>query len=150
MKKIVAFTLCLAIISVMFAGCGTSSSKAYTFTVNNGDKIKIEVNTSDDYDISSEVPFTISCNGDALSQGSFILGEAYEQYVAVVETDDNAELLDSGTKDGNEYIFWCYNGSEYNYAILIKDSSTGIVLGNPISQESAQECFNRLTISAVE
>lgn len=148
MKKITALILCLVMLSVTFAGCNTNSSMAYTYTVDNGDKIKVELNTSDDYNISSDLPFTISCGGETLSQGSFILGEAYQQYVDVVKSDENAKLLDSGTKDGNEYIFWCYNGSEYNYAILIKGSSTGIVLANPLSEESAKECFNRLTITA--
>lgn len=76
-----------------------------------------------------------------------MLAEPYQQYVSVVNADEKAEMIDSGTKNGNEYIFWCYNGSEYNCAILIKGSNTGIVLGNPVSEESAKECFNRLTIS---
>ncbi len=150
MKKVITVVLCVILMSTMIVGCRTKSSKSYTFTVDNGDKIKITLDTSDDYDISSDLPFAISCDGEILSQGSFILSDAYEQYVSVVESDENAELLDSGTKDGHEYIFWCYNGSEYNYAILIDDSSTGIILGNPISEESAKECFNRLDIIVEE
>jgi len=147
MKKVLALVLSVILVACLFTACNTNSSKAYTFTVDNGDKIKIELNTADKYDLSSELPFTISCDGKTLSQGSFVLAESYQQYVSVVNTDENAELIDSGTKDGNEYIFWCYNGSEYNYAILIKGSNTGIVLGNPVSEESAKECFNRLTIT---
>lgn len=147
MKKVLSLVLSVILVACLFTACNTNSSKAYTFTVDNGDKIKIELNTADKYDLSSELPFTISCDGKTLSLGSFVLAESYQQYVSVVNTDENAELIDSGTKDGNEYIFWCYNGSEYNYAILIKGSNTGIVLGNPVSEESAKECFNRLTIS---
>lgn len=150
MKKLIVIVVCMVLMSVMIVACDTNSSKSYTFTVDNGDKIKITLDTSDDYNISSDLPFTISCSDETLSQGLFILGEAYEQYVSVVETDDKAELLDSGTKDGHEYIFWCYNGSEYNYVILINDSSTGIILGNPVSEESAKECFNRLSITVEE
>ena len=147
MRKALALILAAVLIVCLFAGCSTTSSKTYTFTVDNGDKIKISLNTTDNYDISSEVPFSISCDGKTLSQGSFVLAESYQQYVSVVNTDENAKLIDSGTKDGNEYIFWCYNGSEYNYAVLIKGSNTGIVIGNPVSEESAKECFNRLTIA---
>lgn len=147
MKKFIVFALYVVLMSTMIVACSTDSSKAYTFTVDNGDKIKLTLDTSEDYDISSDLPFAISCNGEILSQGSFILDEAYEQYVSVVENDENAKLLDSGTKDGHKYIFWCYNGSEYNYAIVINDSSTGIILGNPVSEESAKECFNRLDIT---
>ena len=148
MKK--TYLLIISILCVLFigVGCGeSSSSKAYTFNVDNGDSIRVAIDTSDNYDISSDVPFAISCENEVLSQGTFIHGSAYAQYVSVLESDANAELLDSGKKDGNDYIFWCYNGSEYNYAILIADSSTGIILGNVVSEESAKECFSRLTIT---
>lgn len=147
MKKAVTLVLSVLLVVGLFTACNAKSMKAYTFTVDNGDKIRIELNTADEYDLSSELPFTISCDGKTHSQGSFILAESYQQYVAVIDADVNAEMIDSGTKDGNEYIFWCYNGSEYNYAILIKDSNTGIILGNLISEESAKECFDRLTIA---
>ena len=150
MKKVLAAVCSVVLVLCLFTACSTTSSKAYTFTVDNGDKIKIELNTAGNYDLSAELPFTISCDKETLSQGSFVLAKSYQQYVSVVNSDENAELIDSGTKDGNEYIFWCYNGSEYNYAILIEGSNTGIVLGNPISKESAKECFDRLTISAEE
>lgn len=147
MKKALALVLSVALLIGLLTACSTKSSKAYTFTVDNGDKIKVALNTEDNYDLSSEVPFTISCDGKTLSQGSFILAESYQQYVNVVNTDENAKLIDSGTKDGNEYIFWSYNDSEFNYAILIKGSNTGVVIGNPVSEESAKECFDRMTIT---
>lgn len=49
-----------------------STEKSYTYSVDNGDDIKIGVNTSLGYDITSEVPFTISKNGETAFQGSFI------------------------------------------------------------------------------
>lgn len=146
--KVIACALSVVLLLALLAGCSDNSTMAYTFSVDNGDSIKLSLNTMDGYELTSELPFTISCEGNVLSQGSFILGDAYAQYVNIVEEDVNAELLDSGTKDGNEYIFWCYNGAEYNYAVLIADSSTGIVLGNVISEDSAKECFDRLTITA--
>ena len=148
MKKVLALVLSAALLICLLTACSdTKSSKAYTFTVDNGDKIRVALNTEDNYDLSSEVPFTISCDGKTLSQGSFILAESYQQYVSVVDTDENAKLIDSGTKDGNEYIFWSYNDSEFNYAIKIKGTNTGVVIGNPVSKESAQECFDRMTIT---
>jgi len=149
MKKVI-IAACVLLMSIMIAGCSTNSFKAYTFTVDNGDKIKITIDTSDDYNISPDLPFSISHDGRILSQGSFILGDAYEQYVSAVSADGNAKLLDSGIKDGHKYIFWCYNESEYNYVILISDSNTGIILGNLVSEESAKECFNRLEFNVEE
>ena len=147
MKKRLVYVFTILSIMILFVGCGnTKTSNTYTFNVETGDSVKVKLDTSDKYNITSEVPFEISQDGDVKSQGTFIFGEAYEQYKDVVDTDENAELLDSGNKDGNEYVFWSYNDSEYNYAILIKGSSTGLILANDVSEESAKECFNRLTI----
>lgn len=131
----------------LLSGCSAGSSKAFTFSVDTGDSVKVSMDTTGSYDLSSDVPFVISHEGKTLTQGTFMPAESYAQFVEAIESDGNAVLLDSGTKDGNEYIFWSYNDSEFDYAILIDDSDTGIVLGNIVSQESAVECFNRLTIS---
>lgn len=147
MKKRLVYVFTILSIMILFVGCGNAkTSKTYTFNVETGDSVKVKLDTSDKYNITSEVPFEISQDGDVKSQGTFIFGEAYDQYKDVVDTDANAELLDSGNKDGNEYVFWSYNDSEYNYAILIEGSSTGLILANDVSEESAKECFNRLTI----
>lgn len=147
MRKAVCISLLVGLIMCIFVACNTNSSKAYTFTVDNGDKIKIELNTTDGYDLSSDLPFTISCDGETLTQGSFVFAESYQQYVDVVNADEKAELIDTGIYNGNQYTSWCYNGSEYNYIVLVKNSNTAIVLGNLISKESAKECFNRLVIT---
>ncbi len=146
-KKLIACIVSLACVAVLAVGCTTSSSMSYTFSVDNGDTVKVTLDTSDKYKMTSDVPFTISQDGKELSHGTFIQGEAYEQYANVVQTDEKAVLLDSGTKDGNDYIFWCYDGKEYNYVIQIAGSNTGMILGNPVSEETAKECFNRLTIT---
>ena len=41
-------------------------------------------------------------------------------------------------------FFWSYQDAEYDYAILIEESETGIILGNNVSEDSAKECFERL------
>jgi len=148
-KKVISIAMALCLL-IACAGCAGSSSKAYTFHVDNGESVKIKLDTSDKYDLTSEVPFTITQDGETLSQGTFILGESFEQYAAVVEEDEEAELLDSGTVDGIEFIFWAYNEAEFNYAILLEGGNTGILLGNTVSEESAREVFARLTFSVEE
>lgn len=151
MKSSFSRLIFLACVLFMLSGCNYTTYKAYTFSIENGDSIRLELDTTNNYSISYTLPFTVSKSGEALSQGTFIFGEAYAQYASVVESEEDAELLDSGTKDGNSYIFWRYNGSdhtEYNYAVLIAESDTGVLLSNVISRESAEECFNRLSITA--
>lgn len=139
---IVLFGICMML---GIAGCTTSSSKAYTFSVETGDSIKVTLDTSDSFDITSKVPFIISDKNGETSQGTFITAANYQAYVDAVKTDEKATILDSGEKDGNEYIFWTFNEAEFNYVVLIKNSDTGVLIGNPTSEASAKESFQRLT-----
>ena len=145
MFKKISMLLSGMFLLLSLAGC--NSSKAYTYSVETGDSVKVSLDTSDKYDITSDLPFAISCDGTILSQGIFITSDNYSEYVDVVNADSNATLIDSGSKDGNKYIFWSYNNAEYNYAILIGDSNTGVILANNVSEEAAKECFGRITIS---
>lgn len=133
--------------SVWLAGCGGSTSKSVTFKVDTGDNVKIKVNTTDGYDITSESPFSINKDGVLHSRGIFIDADEYGEYEKIVNQDENATLLDKGVRDGNEYILWSYNNEEWDIAVKIGDSNTAILLGNLVSEESAMECFNVLTVT---
>lgn len=143
MKRMIciAMAVCLMLVT---AGC--SSSVAYSYTMDNGDYIRLELDASDGYELSAEVPFTISQNGEERSVGQFLYGEYYEESVSSVQSAANTTVIETGEKDGHEYMFWNYNDSEYNYIIRVADSNSAIVIGNLISEESARECFDRLTI----
>ena len=145
MKKI--FSSLVIIIALILCLTGCSTSKSYTFDVETGDSIKVKLNTSKGHDISSVLPFTISKNGEILSQGTFITLSGYNQYVNTVNNDTNCKILDSGSKNGITYTFYSYNNFEYNYIIKVDGSNTGILLGNPNSKQEAQECFELLTFS---
>lgn len=148
MKKIALVWGICVVLCFSLCGCGkVKSSISYTYSVETGDKVEIKLDSSDGYTMTSELPFVIYCGENALSQGMFITEEAYKAYESSVEHDENATLLSSGKKDGNVYVFWSYNDSEYNYAILIDDSQTGLILGNNVSEQSAKECFSRLNIA---
>lgn len=140
------FIMGITIIGVMLAtitGCATN--KSYTYTVETGDKIKITLNTTDGYDITSDLPFTISKDSNDLSQGQFIQGSYYDQYVEAANTQGT--IIDQGSNDTIEYVFYSYNDQEYNYIIKIKNSNTALLLGNPNSQEEAETCFKLLSFS---
>lgn len=151
-KSMLVLLLALCLIFV-FSACGSTQDsgakthKAYTFSVDTGDKIRVELETTDGYDLTSDLPFEISKDGSAISQGTFIKAEQFESYAEAVNTDANAKVIEKATKDSNQYIFWSYNDSEFNIVILINESNTGILLGNTISEDSARECFERLMIS---
>ena len=115
--------------------------------METGDEIEVKLNTNDGYDITSDLPFSVLKDEETLSQGTFITIDQYKQYISSVNNDSNAKIIESTTKNDLEYTFYSYNDSEWNYVIKISDSSTGLLIGNPISEESARECFNRLTIN---
>jgi len=140
---------CAALLCIIcLTGCGNvHTSITYTFSVSTGDSVDIKFDTTDDYQITSDLPFEISQDGTLLTSGSFISADGYQMYVDVVNADDDAEIIESSSNDTLEYIMWNYNDTEFNYAILIKDSQTGILLGNQTSEESAREVFHRMEIS---
>lgn len=145
MKKVLYSLVFVAAILLTVTGCTTS--KSFTWDVTTGDKIKIKVDTTGGYDITSELPFAISKDGETLSQGTFVTIDGYNQYMNAVKFDSNAKVIDSGSKNGVTYTFYSVNNSEFNYLIKIDNSNTGILLGNPNSKAEAEEVFNRLTIS---
>jgi len=145
MKKVIGSLTIVFVLVLFLTGCTTN--KSYTFNVETGDKIKVKLNTTDGYDLSSNLPFTISKDGNTLSQGTFITISSYDEYVKAAKTNSSAKVIDESSKDNIEYVFYSYNDSEYNYVIKVKNSNTGILLGNPNSQEEAKKCFELLTFS---
>ena len=130
-----------------------TTSKVVTFALETGDEVKVEFNTTDGYNIIKDVPFEITLNNETQTVGTFITKDMVAEHVKLIASGDpNAEFIETDVKDGTEYTFWSYDNEEYkeyNIVASIKDSNIGILLGNPISEESARECFDRLTISMV-
>ncbi|MDD5935747.1 MAG: hypothetical protein PUC65_09335 [Clostridiales bacterium] len=142
MKKIHKYLILVSIMMLMLTGCKKSMS--YTYKVETGDEVKITLNTTDGYKFDSNLPFTISKDGTELSQGTFIQGSYYEEYVSVA--NEQGTILDEGSNDNIEYVFYSYEDAEYNYIIKIKDSNTAMLIGNPNSREEAEKCFGLLSI----
>lgn len=152
MKKNLKSISCLLIVVMLFiTGCGNSKTTvSYTYKVETGDNITISLTTNDGYELTSDIPFVISKDKQELSQGTFISAEYYTTYVDSVKNDENAEIIDEGTKSGYNYVMWNYNDSEFDYVVMINGTNTGILIGNNVSEESAKECFDRLEIKVKE
>lgn len=147
-KKIVSVVvLGIILILLVFTLTGCTSSMSFIYNVSTGDQIKVQLDTSNGYKISSKVPFEITKDDTILSQGTFITIDGYEQYANAIGSDSVVKIIDRGEKENIEYIFYSYNNTEFNYIIKVLNSNTGILIGNNQSQQSAEECFKRLTIS---
>lgn len=145
MKKLIRVLSVIFILTLILTGCTTS--KSFIYKVQTGDSVEVKLDTSNGYNLSSDLPFTISKDNTKLSQGTFITMDGYNQYIELVNNDTNSKIIDSGNKNGITYTFYTYNNSEFNYVIKINNSNTGILLGNPNSQKEAKEIFERLTFS---
>lgn len=147
MKRIFkAILLCMTL--VLITGCTKTIS--YTYEVATGDKIKVSLNVNEGYKLNSDLPFTVTKDGNELSQGTFIYGNYYDEYVNVAKNDPDSTIISSGEKDNFEYVFYTYNNEEYNYVIKVKDSNTAILLGNANSKAEAIKCFELLDFEVVK
>ena len=120
-KKIAVVFAAVLLVAAMSA-CSTHSSKSYTFKVETGDKIKIEM---------------------------FMTKEGYDQYQTLKDSKE-VKILADGEKDGNTYFFYEYEGeagTETNFVLWIKDSSTGMLIGSLAGEKEAKAAFERLTIT---
>ena len=145
LKRVLKYFMIVGVMLLVLTGCTTN--KSFTFNVETGDKVKVQLNTTDGYDLSSDLPFTISKDDNKLSQATFIKGTYYTEYVEVAKNDPLAEIIDKGSTNEIEYVFYSYNDSEYNYIIKINESNTAILLTNQNSQEEAEKCFELLTFT---
>ena len=148
MKKKI-FILGFILSLILITGCTTS--KSYTFKVETNDSVEVTLNTTkNDYDITSTIPFTVKQNNKTISEGTFIKNEYYKTYIEAAKQDSNYKIIDSSSNNDIEYTFYSYNDSEYTHVINIKNSKTGVVLTNKISEEKAKECFKLLTFKLKE
>lgn len=142
MKKglLISF-LCLVILLV--SGC--SKYKAYTYEVDTGDTVVVKVTLDEGYDILPELPFTVVKNGDIVLTGEFLTKEGYELYANNIAEDSRSTIIEENENKDIKYIFYSNNEVWY-YIVSIKDGNTGLRLENKISEESAKEAFNNLSI----
>ena len=73
MKKLLTVLL---ITTILLTGCTTS--KSYTYDVDNGDRIKITIDTSNGYDMTSGSVFEITKDKKVLSNAMLIKGEYFK------------------------------------------------------------------------
>lgn len=148
--KISLLAVLILICGMMLTACSTSASKAATFDVDTGDRIKVSVNTKNGLDLTMQVPFTITKDDSTIITGSFTYAEYYDVYRQVVEDDSNIELLEEGNRDGNDYFLYTLEGNagtEYDFIVMVKDSKTAVIMGSLAEKEEAVAAFEAITIS---
>lgn len=141
----VIFTL---VFVIMLSSCSTHSSKSATFTVETGDSIKVTVDTKAGFDLTMEVPFTISKESTPIITGSFAYAEYYDTFRQSVDENTDAELLDEGIKDGSDYFLYSVtDGDTYGYYCILKvcNSETLVVLESLTNEENITDALDYMT-----
>lgn len=131
---------------LILSACSFETSKSFTFSVETGDNIKVELRTSDGYDMDSNVPFTVTKDGEDVARGTFLYGSSYEEYRTAYESTEDATLLDEGEKDGNSYYAYSLP-EEIDYFVYVADSDTVVVIASINGDEAAADVFNALTFT---
>lgn len=165
-KIIKIFALIIGILAC--SACSTYSNKSYTFTIENGDKIKLTVDTSDKYSLTQkDGRFSITYDDKSILQGFFVTEDGYNNFIKrMVDTDKKVEtyneiltalktskkinFIEVGKKDDNTYFLYEYKGqagTERHFVVWVNHANTGVVLGSLNDVKDAKEAFSKLTIS---
>ncbi len=147
-KKMICMVL-PALMMVLFLGACTKSF-SYTFHVETGDQIKIQLDTSEGYQLSQEEgTFTVSKEDTDILMGVFLTEEMYGQYLAALDVDE-VEILAEAEHNGCAYTFYRFTGEdhvEHNYVCWVTGSSTGVLIAGVEEQQAVEAAFERLTFS---
>lgn len=144
LKKLIALVVVL-VLGVAIAACSFESSKSYTFEVDTGDSVKVELDTSDGDDLeSAENGFNIKDEeGNLIAYGIFVDELLFNQYAQAAY--DYGENYRESKLDGNLCVYW-EPGEEWDFMVWIEDSNTGIAVVCD-SPETARHLMDRLTFT---
>lgn len=140
----------LAIIISIFLFGDVNTKISYTYTIENGENVKLTLNSTGGYSIIDDSPILITKNDGVISKGKFISGSSLEVYEEGLALLDEIVYSTKEEKDNITYFYFNYNNTEFDYIIKIKDSDIGFMLTNYISEESAIDVFERLSFEIVE
>lgn len=150
-KSILKIAFCAMALAGM-TGCDVTTSKALTFNIENGDKIKVQLDTTDGYALSNEDgTFKIEKDDETIVQGIFLTEEMYDSYLTRVHAAKTVTVVEDKLDDQG-YLFYEVDEDvvEYDYLFMVKDTKTGILTASTKSKEDAAEVFKRLEITKAE
>ncbi len=157
MRKQLVVCMIISLIFIL-TGCQTYVTK--TFNMNNGDEIEVKLETTEGIQLkahvengseleSGNVQFSITGNEDELlTVGGFGDATYLAELRDSVSMSEDVTIISESEEENANYIFYKIgeeSEEEWIYIIILSDSSTGIVISNNISQESATKIFESLS-----
>lgn len=154
MKKKLIFPVLSMCLVLMLSLTACQTSKSYSFQIDNGEKIKISLNTTDGYDLlQKEGVFTIQKDEKDILKGYFLSAEGYEQKVAAVNATKEVEMIEA-TPEGSP-TFYCYQLKsaawiETDFLFRVEGAQTGAMIGSLATLEEAKAAFALLEFEKLE
>lgn len=147
MKKRLAGLICMVMVAASLVGCEAHTSKSYTFNVDTGDRVKIELDTSDGYDLKQENSnFYVEKDDTTCVTGTFATAETWEYYSDIAYQDEEAEVLEHT----DDKLIWTTESGEYDMVYMLNDK-TGVVtmceLSDEFSESDADAVLAKLTFT---
>ena len=154
MKKI--YILAFAIL--LLVGCSVKKYKSLTATVDNGDKIVVEIKSNGGYNLeedkSNEIhSFAIKFTKDdkKIATGYFDYADQYDLIVEYIESEDYAPVVKGIKKENREdgkMICYQYLADGNNICrVKIKGSNTMITIYGTLEYDELIKLMNRLSFS---
>lgn len=147
----IAILLCAALLVMLLAGC--QSSQSLTFKIENGDIIKVTLDTSDGYNLSQEDGvFTVQKDGEDLLNGIFLTAEGYDAKANAVLTSPDATILEASPEDSPTKFLYQFEGdagTETDLLFKVDGAETGVIIGSLYSLEEIEGVFKQLTFENV-
>lgn len=141
--------LCIFFVFTL-SGCETSVS--LTFQIENGDKIKVTLDTTDGYKLSEEQGKIYIKKDDKMILGGYFLTEqGYEDKLNVVLSTSESEVKILDKQPENLlYQFVGEMGLETIRIMKIEDSHTGILIGGFEAEEEVKAAMDSLIFESIK
>ena len=140
------------IVCMMLVCVGCSKSFSISYSVNTGDQIKVELDTTDGYELSDEegTMCILDETGATVLTGFFIDENTYTSYLEMVRGTEGVTILEETTSNGVTYTLYNLETSEMTvneYVCWVDGSSTGILFSGISTMDDAKTAFSKLTFS---
>ena len=140
---------CILLLVFVFTACSKSSSMSYTFDIENGDFIKVELNTSKGHTLKEEGSnfFVYKPNSDdaKLANGYFLLADD-ASWQKLLDDISDAKIIKEETVEDCQYIYFSYHG-KYYCCVKLANCNSGVKI-ICASENDLNEVMSLLSLNA--
>lgn len=140
-----------ALLTASLAGCGSvSTNQTLTYQVDNGEKLKITLDTTDGESLEQkENRPVVKKDDETVLEMAILMPEGYTDKEAAIRGTEGAEIV----KDEDGILSCTYDGPaglEVDYLLKLEGSELGVFLSSLSTQEVADATFAKLSFELTE